>query len=100
MFTSGQASVDEGGAIVAAPFAEEMDRSIRNLERALGAHGCTLADVVKVTSFVRDPSDLAEYNARSRDYFSDPLPAGTTLTGCLPPTIRFEIEAIALVPAG
>ena len=77
-----------------------MDRSIRNLERALAAHGCTLADVVKVTSYVRDPSDLAEYNARYRDYFREPLPARTTLTGCLPSTIRFEIEAIALAPVG
>ena len=98
VFTSGHASVDEHGAIVAAPFAEEMDRSIGNLERALAAHGCTLADVVKVTSYVRDPSDLAEYNARYRDYFSEPLPVRTTLTGCLPPTIRFEIDAIALAP--
>lgn len=100
VFTSGHASVGENGAIVTASFGEEMDRSIRNLERALGAHGCALADVVKVTSYVRDTSDLAEYNARYRDYFDDPLPARTTLTGCLPSTIRFEIDAIALVPVG
>lgn len=98
VFTSGHASVDSDGKIVSSTFADEMARSIRNLERALEAHGCTLSDVVKVTSFVRDASDLAEYNALYREYFSEPLPARTTLTGCLPSTIRFEIEAIAAVP--
>ena len=98
VFTSGHASVDADGKIVPSTFADEMDRSIRNLEQALAAHGCTLADVVKVTSYVRDVGDLAEYNARYRDHFAAPLPARTTLTGCLPDTIRFEIDAIAVVP--
>lgn len=99
VFTSGHASVDDTGTIVSSSFADEMERSIRNLERALRQHGCELTDVVKVTAFVRDPSDLAEYNSRYRSYFADPLPARTTLTGCLPDTIRFEVEAVALAPA-
>jgi 2-iminobutanoate/2-iminopropanoate deaminase len=97
VFVSGQASVDERGAIVNGSFEEELRRSMANLEVVLEAAGCTLADVVQVRAYVHDPADLAEFNALYRDYFSDPLPARTTLTSCLGP-IKFEIDVTARLP--
>lgn len=99
VFVSGQASVDEAGAIVPGTFAEEMDRSIANVARVLADHGVRFDQIVRVTSYVRDAADLAEYNRRYRDHFAAPLPARTTLTGCLPDTIRFEIDVIAHAPS-
>lgn len=100
LFVSGQASTNDDGQIVPGTFDEEMERSIRNLERVLTDHGCCLADVVVVHAYVRDPADLAAYNERYQDFFSPPLPARTTLTHCLPDTIRFEIDAVAIMPDG
>ena len=97
VFVSGQASVDESGAIVNGTFADEMRRSMRNLERVLGDAGCGWEDVVQVRAYVHDPADLDAYNAMYREYFSSPLPARTTLTNCLGP-VKFEIDAIARVP--
>jgi 2-iminobutanoate/2-iminopropanoate deaminase len=94
VFVSGQASVDESGGIVNGTFAEEMRRSMRNLERVLAAAGCGLEDVVQVRAYVHDPSDLGEYNELYREFFSPPLPARTTLTSCLGP-VKFEVDAVA-----
>ncbi|NDL56652.1 RidA family protein [Phytoactinopolyspora mesophila] len=97
IFVSGQASVDEAGSIVSGTFSEEMDRSIDNVRRILGEHGLDLGDVVKVGAYVQDPADLVEFNKRYRDFFAPPLPARTTITSCLPDTIKFEIDVVAAV---
>ena len=97
VFISGQASVDERGAIVSATFAEEFRRSIENLRMILAAAGCRLEDVVQVRCYVHDERDLAEFNELYREFFSDPLPARTTLTNCLGP-VKFEVDAVAHVP--
>ena len=95
LFVSGQASVDDAGKIVPGTFAEEFRRSVDNMRRILEAAGCGLEHVVSVRAYVRDPADLGEYNRLYAETFSQPYPARTTLTGCLPETLRFEIECVA-----
>ncbi|GAA1585250.1 RidA family protein [Kribbella sancticallisti] len=96
LFVSGQASVQDG-KVVPGSFADEMARSIENLRQILASWELTLADIVKVGAYVRDPDDLVEFNQAYSQYFSAPLPARTTVTGCLPEQIRFEIDAIAVL---
>lgn len=98
VFVSGQASVDDKGTIIPGTFEEEMRRSMDNVVRVLGDAGLTLRDVVRVTSYVRDPADGPRYNEIYREYFSDPLPARTTLSNCLSPALRFEVDVIAVRP--
>ncbi|MCA8986557.1 MAG: RidA family protein [Planctomycetaceae bacterium] len=98
VFVSGQASVDETGKIISDTFEGEFRRSLENVRIVLKAAGCEMKDVVQTRNYVRDEVDLAEYNALYREYFSDPLPARATLTNCLPSTIRYEIECIAVLP--
>ena len=98
VFVSGQASVDATGRIIGDSFAGEFARSLDNMERVLRAAGCTLADVIQTRNYLRDPADLAEYNRLYAERFHRPYPARTTLTGCLPATLRYEIECIAVVP--
>jgi 2-iminobutanoate/2-iminopropanoate deaminase len=96
VFVSGQASVDEQGAIVSGDFEQEMRRSMSNVQRILAAVGLDLGDVVRVTSYVHDPAHLPQYNALYREYFSTPLPARTTITSCLSAALKFEIDVIAV----
>lgn len=96
VYVSGQASVDEAGAIVPGTFEEEMRRSIGNLVRVLAAADMKLSDVCRVSAYVRDPANLASYNEIYREYFAEPYPARTTLTGCLPESLHFEIDAVAV----
>jgi 2-iminobutanoate/2-iminopropanoate deaminase len=99
VFVSGQASVSPTGQIIAGTFEEEMRRSMQNVERILAAAGLGLADVARVTAYVRDESDLAEYNQIYAGLFTAPYPARTTLTGCLPASLRFEVDVIAVATA-
>jgi 2-iminobutanoate/2-iminopropanoate deaminase len=52
--------------------------------------------VVQTRNYVRDAEDVALYNQLYREYFPDPKPARTTITNCLPPSLRYEIEAVAV----
>ena len=97
LFVSGQASVDENGAIVPGTFEEEMRRAMENLRRILLAAGSDFGRVAQVRAYVRDSSHGAEYNRLYREYFSAPFPARTTITDCLPPILHFEIEVVAVV---
>lgn len=96
IYVSGQASVDEQGAIVSGDFEQEMRRSMLNVQRILDAVGLDLGDVVRVTSYVHDPAHLAQYNTLYREFFSAPFPARTTITSCLSIALKFEIDVIAV----
>ena len=98
VFVSGQASVDDTGTIIPGTFEEEMRRSMDNVVRVLADAGLTLRDVVRVTSYVRDSADGPRYNEIYREYFTEPLPARTTLSNCLSPALRFEVDVIAVRP--
>jgi 2-iminobutanoate/2-iminopropanoate deaminase len=96
IFVSGQASVDQEGKIVSDTFEGEFRRSVENIRRVLEAAGSDLAHVVQTRNYVRDPEDLPLYNQLYREYFLEPRPARTTITHCLPPSLRYEIEVVAV----
>ena len=96
IFVSGQASVDLEGKIVSDTFEGEFRRSVENIRRVLDAAGSDLVHVVQTRNYVRDPEDLPLYNQLYREYFPEPRPARTTITHCLPPSLRYEIEVVAV----
>jgi 2-iminobutanoate/2-iminopropanoate deaminase len=96
VFVSGQASVDRSGAIVSGTFEEEMRRSMQNVVDILDAAGLTLANVVRVMSYVHDPADVPQYNEIYREFFTPPYPARTTITSCLSPALKFEVDVVAV----
>ncbi len=96
IFVSGQASVDKTGKIVRDTFEGEFRRSLENVRAILEAAGSDLAHVVQTRNFVRDAEDVPLFNQLYKEYFSAPFPARTTITNCLPPSLRFEIEAVAV----
>lgn len=72
-----------------------------NLSVALAAVGCTAANLVKLTVFLRDMDDLASYReARNRFFTSVTPPAAPAVTlvevsRLYGPEFLIEIEAIA-----
>ena len=96
ILVSGQASVDDAGKIVSDTFEGEFRRSVENLRKVLEAAGSDLSHVVQTRNYVRDAADVPRFNELYREYFSAPFPARTTITNCLPASLRFEIEAIAI----
>ena len=73
----------------------------RNLSAALEVVGCTAADLVKMTVFLRNMDDLAAYReARNRFFATVDPPAAPTITlvevsKLYGPDFLIEIEAIA-----
>ena len=98
VFVSGQVPVDAGGNVVAGGVAAETDQVLKNLAAALDLAGCTLADVVKTTVWLRDRDDFAAFNeAYGRHFPTDP-PARSTAESRLMIDIAVEIEAVAFKP--
>jgi len=98
VYTAGQVAHDENGELAADDIAGQTRRTIENLRTCLAAAGCGLEDVLKVTAFLNDMSDMAAYNEVYKEYFSEPYPARSTVGVSLPGGLRVEIEAVARRP--
>lgn len=98
LFTSGQLPADPAtGALVQGDIAAQTRRVFENLKAVLAAGGAGLADVVKVTVFLRDMNDFPAVNAVYAEYFpGDDAPARSTVqVARLPKDAGVEIEMIA-----
>lgn len=99
VFVSGQASVDrEDGHIITGTFEEEMRRSIENLEAILRAEGLSLDHVINVRCYLGSANDVAEHNRIYAEYFADPRPTRTTITGVLGTMLKYELDCVAYAP--
>jgi reactive intermediate/imine deaminase len=100
---SGQVPLDAEGRLVGYDDAGEQTRQVfRNIEIALAAAGATMADVVKLTVFLTNMSDLAAFRT-ARDEVVDlerpPASSLVQVSGLVHPAFRVEIEAIAVLPS-
>ena len=98
VFVSGQLPfVPETGALLEGTVGEMTAQSMKNIQAILEAAGCTLADVVKTTIFLKDLNDFAEVNAAYAVFFPENPPARACVqVAKLPRDARVEIEAIAV----
>jgi reactive intermediate/imine deaminase len=102
LFVSGQAAVDEHGQLVGAgDFDAQAEQTFRNLERVLEAGGSSLANVVKVTIFLRDMANFEKIVELRGRWFTAPYPADTIVevSSLAFPELEIEIEAIAVADA-
>jgi enamine deaminase RidA (YjgF/YER057c/UK114 family) len=74
----------------------------RNIEVALEAAGSTMGDVVKLTVFLTNMSDLAAFREVRDEFVDSQRPPASSLvqvSGLVHPAFRVEIEAIATLPS-
>jgi len=96
IFVSGQASVDKTGKIISGTFEEEFRRSMDNLVQILRDAGSDLSHVLQTRNYVRDADNGPIFQQLYKEYFKPPYPARTTITNCLPPSLHYEIECVAV----
>jgi 2-iminobutanoate/2-iminopropanoate deaminase len=97
VFVSGQLGIAEDGAL-AEGAERQADLAWSNVVRVLAAAGMTVADLVKVTTFVVDRSLIPAVRAARQRYMPGPdFPSTTFLVvaGLARPEFLIEIEAIA-----
>jgi reactive intermediate/imine deaminase len=99
LLISGQAAIDEHGQLVGVGnFDAQAAQVFMNLERVLRAGGSSLANVLKVTIFLRDMANFPKIVELRGRYFTPPYPADTIIevSSLYSPDALLEIEAIAV----
>jgi 2-iminobutanoate/2-iminopropanoate deaminase len=91
--------IADGSDVRQRSFAEEVRGTIRTVEEALGLAGCTLADVVDVQVWLRDPRDFPEFNRIYAEYFKANQPVRSVFRVDFMFDCRIEIKAVAYKPA-
>lgn len=96
VFISGQLPIGADGALQRGDIRAQTRLTIENLEKALATAGCSLANVVKVTTWLSDKAHGLGYNETYAELFSDPYPTRSTLVSELMVEADIEMEAVAV----
>ncbi len=97
-YVSGQIPMDPAsGDLVGGDVAVQTERVLENLKAILAACGSSMADVLKVTVYLRDMNDFAAMNQVYARYFPDQPPARAAIQAArLPKDVAVEMDAIAI----
>jgi len=100
LFTAGQIALDpRGGELVGRTAAEQARRALANAGAVVAAAGLALADVVKVTVFIRNMDEFAAVNEAYREFFAAEPPARSVVeVARLPKDALVAVELIARAP--
>ena len=99
VFCSGQIGLDPlSGELVDGSVADETRRAMVNLSAVLDAAGSSLEQIVKVTAFLTDIDDYADFNEAYAEFVGEEPPARAAFAvAALPKGAHVEIECIARV---
>jgi enamine deaminase RidA (YjgF/YER057c/UK114 family) len=96
LYLSGELGIGPDGRVPASG-AEQAALCFDNVLAILAAGGMSAADLVRLTTYLTDPTELAAYMAVRDRYVGDPPPASTLLVvqALARPQFKIEIEAVA-----
>ena len=100
IFVSGNVAVDADGQLVGRGDVGAQTRQIfQNIAAVLAEAGATLADVVKITTFIVPMDRYGEFSAVRAEVFDGQYPASATVgvASLVSPDYLIEIEAVAVV---
>ena len=97
LFTAGQIPLDPATmTVVGRTAAEQARQALANARAVVEAGGLKLADVVKVTVFIRDMGEFAAINEVYTTFFGEAPPARSVVeVSGLPKDVLVEVEMIA-----
>ena len=100
VFVAGQVSVDAQGNLVGEGDARaQSQQCFNNVESALKAAGATMDDVTKITAFLVNIDDYADYASVRHQVFPENGPASSSVIvkELVSPQFLVEVEAIAIL---
>ena len=98
IFVSGQVAKDADNNMVHGSIEEETAATIETIKRILAEDGATLADVVRVTTYLEDTRDFGRYNKVFGANFTNAGLARTTVEAKAVINTKIEMDAIAYKP--
>jgi enamine deaminase RidA (YjgF/YER057c/UK114 family) len=100
VFVAGTAPKWEDGSDVDPDVGAQTRRCLEIISEALGRVGSSIRDVVRTRIYLVDAADFEVVGAIHGEYFSDVLPANTTVVvaALLDPRWKIEIEVEAVIP--
>ena len=98
IFVSGQVAKDANGNMLSGTIEEETAGTIESIKRILAEEGATLADVVRVTTYLEDSRDFGRYNKVFSEHFKDAVLARTTIEARAVINTKIEMDATAYKP--
>jgi 2-iminobutanoate/2-iminopropanoate deaminase len=98
IFVSGQVAKDANGNMIHGTIEQETAGTIESIKRILAEENATLADVVRITTYLEDARDFGRYNKVFAEHFKDAVLARTTIEVRAVISTKIEMEAIAYKP--
>ena len=102
LWTTGQPGFDMEAKVVGPDIASQTQKSLENLESIVLAGGFNFSDVVKLNSFITDPTDFSTMLEVRNEFLTERFPDGgypaatTVLVGFPPEGMRVETEVVAV----
>ena len=100
---SGMVAFDaEGNVIGEGDFYAQSMQTFKNIEEALASAGATMADVVKITTYLTDMAGYQDFSRARSEIFPNGVPSSTAVTtpALIKPELLVEIEAMAIIGSG
>lgn len=98
VFVSGQVARDEHGQTVGkGDMRAQIDKAAENIGRCLKAAGASMADIIKITTYVTDIDEYFKHTDARIRHFGQSAPASSTVEvkRLSNPDFLIEIEAVA-----
>jgi 2-iminobutanoate/2-iminopropanoate deaminase len=97
VFVSGQIPIDpKNGNVIQADIKSQARLILENAKAILVASGCTMAQVVKTTIYLKDMADFGAVNEVYGGYFTaDPPARATVEVSRLPKDVALEMDFVA-----
>ena len=97
LYLAGQGPFDASGNHAGTTIAEQVRQVLENLDAVARAAGGSLENAVRCGMYISNMAHFDEMDAEYRRFFSDPMPARTTIQSDL---VGFDVEGDAVVWLG
>ena len=98
IFVSGQVPKDENNDVISGTIEEETLATLKTIERVIAHEGATLADIVRITTYLEDTRDFGRYNRAFQAGIGDAVLARTTVEARAVINTKIEMDAIVYLP--
>ena len=102
IYTSGLVALDGDGNVIGEDVYTQSSQVFKNIEDLLAVAGATMADVIKINTFLTDMSQYGEFSKARNEAFPAGVPASASYStpALVLPSLLVEVEAIAIIGSG